>query len=149
MVRAGLRSIGALGKQQKWGPPLQPQAYLLRGPSPEGAPSSQNLLCKVIFWCFESVCKSNTGPKHIRTPWARATQVTPVKLVIQHWNHLSIKTNSTSPIGSLNVFLSQKVKFLYAVDFFFAFWGSPFWRGPKARAYIAYQVDNRALIQTS
>ena len=49
-----------------------------------GDPSFQNLLCKVLLWCFKSVRKSNRGPKDIRTPWARATLVTPAKLVMKH-----------------------------------------------------------------
>ena len=107
----------SFGPPQNWGPwagtvahPVptvvtaltKVQLCMLRGPGPEGAPSYYNLLCKVIFWCLKSVCKSNRGPKHIWNLLAWATLVTPVKLVIQHWNHLSIKTNSTGPIGSFN-----------------------------------------------
>ena len=114
------------------GPPSPPQAYLLRVPSPEGAPSFQILLCQVFFCCFKSACKSNRGPKHIWTPWAWATLVTSVKLVIQHWNHLSIKTNSTGPIGSFNcevqlyTYIWDKWNsFFFLNKFFFLLFGAP------------------------
>ena len=97
-TRAGLTSIGALGKQQKWGPPCSQRYICSEAPVLRGPQTFRIYYAKWFFGCLKVCLKANGGPNiselHGPEP--------PMKLVIHHWNHLSSKTNSTGPIGNFN-----------------------------------------------